>query len=170
MISKIDPKKCRYLEDKDLPKLVLALHDNYRTNSSRQWRYIAHQTAGHACHQHYMKAIILKPKKQVMVAMKEIDKHWLDSDAGMVGYPTLDELLKYRKQLKNLLDVDCNISYDKFEEGIYPIDCTGENLKKLCTDKLPKSLDDLVKFRAKIDWLFCCIGRWNLYILGNNCD
>lgn len=97
---------------------------------------------------------------------------WLESDAGCFGVP-LDEVLKYREQLKALfgLGVDCNQSYQDFEEGIYPIDCSPEALKALCEDDLPEELDDLIEFGDNKFARFCgFVGRWSLFVLGENCD
>lgn len=169
----INPKECRYLNMDyriNLPVLVLAIKYPHRFKKTRRWLKIAHQTAGHGCHQHYFFGTILKPRKQTLDKIKEINDSWLETDAGCLSYPSLDDLLKYRNQLKTLLGVDCNYSYADFEEAIYPVDCTEENLTKLTSEKLPKNLDNLISWNNKIEKLLGCFGRWNLYILGENCD
>jgi hypothetical protein len=165
MFSQINPKKCKYLQDvSSLPLLVLATPHQYHFKKSRKWLKIAHQTAGHSCHQHYFMGSLLKPKANVKKSMEVISKHWLDSDISSPA--TLDKVLEYRKQIIELLGVDCNNSYSDFEEAIYPIDCTPENLEKLASDKLPKNLDTLITWKKRdIPFAF-----WNLYILGENCD
>lgn len=165
---KIDLKKCEYLPDESLPILVLAIKSKYHFNDKRKFLSIAHQTAGHGCHQHYMLGTILEPNQETLDVMHKINQGWLNSDCGAFEPPTLDEVNKYREQLKKLLGADCNFSYPDFEEGIYPIDCTTEVIKKLCSDKLPKNLDDLIECQSNFDKF--TIKNWHLYILGENCD
>ncbi len=159
---------CQYLEESQLPTLVLAVPQKYDFKKGRIWQGIAHQTAGHGCHQHYMYGTILKPKSEIVEKIQHINKHWLDSDCGWAREATLDEILKYRKQLQELLGVDCNQSYADFEEGIYPIDCTIENLGKLTAEKFPKELDSLIRWNK--DEPYFHRADWKLYLLGENCD
>ncbi len=98
----------------EFPVLVLALKDEYDIIDREGWRYIAHQTAGHACHNHYMLGKILTPNDGIMEKMKKINDHWLDSDCGF-GAVTLDDINQYRAQLNDILGVDCNLSYTDFE-------------------------------------------------------
>ena len=113
---------------------------------------------------------VLEPRNNhVRKAMKKINDYWLESDVGICGVG-LKSINEYNHQLKTLMGVSCNNSYEKFEEGIYPIDCTDENLKKLTSEKLPEKLDDLIKWKGKLQSFIGCINRWHLYILGDNCD
>lgn len=169
MFQKIDEDKCEYLKDNELPKLVLALNEEYQLKDKNGWIYVSHQTAGHGCHHHHMLAKILTPKKKVSANMRNLSEKWFESDAGMFEV-SLDNILEYRKDLKKMFRVDCNNSYMGFEEGIYPIDCTKKNLSKMCKDDLPEDLDDLISWKNKTDSFFHLLGRWNLYILGENCD
>jgi len=166
-----------------LPLLVLAVkcHPEWGSKSlegfprhefkpGREFINLQHQTSGHACHQVYLQATVLTPREPVKIQM--LSDAWLESDAGCFGVP-LDEVLKYREQLKALfgLGVDCNQSYQDFEEGIYPIDCSPEALKALCEDDLPEELDDLIEFGDNKFARFCgFVGRWSLFVLGENCD
>jgi hypothetical protein len=161
----IKEEKCRFVEEDELPMLVLSLKKAYRFKKGLNWEYLVHQTAGHACNSHYIKAIQLNPKPKAKRIIQEINDEWLESDCGL-GVSSLNEILKYREKINKELKVDCNTSYMDFEEGIYPIDCTSKNLKKLCRDKLPDRLDDLLYYPP----LAGIIGRWKLYILGQNCD
>jgi hypothetical protein len=86
------------------------------------------------------------------------------------GVVNLDEIIQYRSILKEKLGVDCRVSYDSFEEAIYPIDCSVDNLKKLCVDDLPDDLDDLLFFENDLRRFAGIVDRWHLYILGENCD
>ncbi len=159
---------CQYLEESQLPALVLAVPQKYDFKKGRAWQGIVHQTAGHGCHQHYMYGTLIKPRSKLMSKIQQITQHWLDSDCGMGGGVALDEILEYRKQLQEELEVDCNHSYLDLEEGIYPIDCTIKNLRKLSAEKFPKELDSLIKWNK--DGPYFHPVDWRLYILGENCD
>jgi hypothetical protein len=170
----------KYLDldyDMPLPRLVLgiqAFEDNgqfreYRFKPVRRFLPIAHQTAGHACYQHYLYGTILTPREHVAAAMQAINGHWLETDCGCFAV-SLDEVLEYRSQLQSLLQADCNLSYRDFEEGIYPIDYTPQTLSSLQTDEFPADLDELIDWESDLDRAVGCIGRWQLFILGENCD
>lgn len=160
-----------FLADEDIPALVLAINNDgwdeeYEFKEGRKWQKIQHQTAGYACHQHFLLGTILTPKDHR--ALHRLCKRYDDSCLAQPA--SLEAILEYRSDLKELLDADCETSYWELEEGYYPIDATHENLQKLCTDELPGELDDLIKWRNDIQKLFGFIGRWRLYVLGDNCD
>ena len=171
-MTKQEREKYKFLDmDYDLkfPQLILAVADECEFTSDRIFISIQHQTAGHACHQHYMSGTILTPKPSVQTAINTICDSWLDSDVGCFGV-TFNNLTKYRQQLVDLLEVDCQWSYPQFEEAIYPVDCCKEYLDKLCEDKLPDELDDLIVWKSDWDKVCGSINRWNLYLMGENCD
>jgi hypothetical protein len=156
-----------------LPVLVLAIdqHPNrartYNFKPDRQWLPVRHQTAGYACNQRYMDATILTPKTPEK--LKTLTNEYLESCIAMWAL-TLDEAIAYRQRLNQLFGVDCNVTFMSLEEGIYPIDPTSENLQQLCVDNLPDDLDDLIAWSNSWDKYFGCLGRWKVYILGENCD
>ena len=172
---KLDYKTCHHFENEKLPLLVLATANHFPFKNSglykREWLPIFHQTAGNACHHHYMMGTILKPKPHIQQAMKTISGFWLDSCAGMWG-ASLDSILTYRSQISDMLKADCNNCYDKFEEGIYPLDTSVEFTRSICTDKIPKEFDQFVDWTSlsKLSHLCGILNRWQLYILGPNCD
>ena len=155
-----------------LPQLVLAVNyydpDKIKFAPTRKWLRIAHQTAGHGCHQHYMVGTILTMTHTAEEIARALNETWLESDCGVFGV-TMNELENYRAQLRGY-GLDCNLSYPKFEEAIYPIDCTPDALKKLASDELPEDLDTLLEFEGDLDKLCGMIGRWELFILGETCD
>lgn len=167
----------KYFNDNELPKLILGVKINpaypyeeeYKFKEGKDWIKIAHQTAGHACHQYYFIATVLTPKIELIPKIKDICDEYLDSDIGCFGV-NIQELNSYVDLLKNNLDVDCNWSYDNFEEGIYPIDYSIENLKKLTDDIFPADLDRLIDWKEGLKKYIGCVHRWGIYILGNNCD
>jgi len=173
-MSKEDYKFPDYDHKIDLPVLVLAItqrpdfFQTFNFKPTRQWLKIQHQTAGYACHQVYMDATILKPREPEKLHI--INREYSDSCINMWGL-TIDCIVAYRQKIIDLFGVDCNETFQYLEEGIYPIDATQENLKKLCKDRLPKDLNNLVDWKDNSFGKFCGImGRWQVYILGDNCD
>lgn len=156
-----------------LPVLVLAIDQrsdspkHYNFKPSRQWLKVRHQTAGIACHQRCMDATILNPREPGKI--KTLNDVYLDSCINMWGL-VLDVVLEYRQRINQLFGVDCNGTFMDLEEGIYPVDVTQENLKILCKDRLPKDLDSLISWESALAKAFGCVGRWKIYILGENCD
>jgi len=167
----------KYFEDSELPKLILGIKINpkysyqeeYKFKSDKDWIRIGHQSAGHACHQQYFIATILAPKSELTNKIKDICDEYIDSDIGCLGV-NIHELNSYVDLLKSNLDVDCNWSYTNFEEAIYPIDYSKENLDKLTNDIFPDNLDDLIEWKEVRQQSIGCIHRWGIYILGKNCD
>jgi len=167
----------KFLEDEhkiDLPVLVLAITQSldffqtFNFKPTRKWLKIQHQTAGYACHQVYMDATILEPREPEKLHI--LNREYSDSCINMWGL-TLDCATAYRQRIIDLFGVDCNETFRYLEEGIYPIDASKENLKKLCKDRLPKCLNNLVDWQGNSIGKFCgIIGRWQVYILGDNCD
>lgn len=140
-----------------------------RFKPCREWKKVMHQTAGTACHHVAIIGTVLSPRPEIAAKLKELSDVWFATNAGALG-PTLDELFNYRNFLREQLGVDCNSGYNAFEEGVYPIDCTSENLKALVSDELPDDLDKLLVFRSEIDAMCGFIGRWKLWLLGPNSD
>lgn len=158
-----------------LPLLVLAIggHEEhpcteFKFKKTRTFLPLQHQTAGLGCHQHYMFATVLKPRHPEKI--KKLCDHWYESNAGIFS-ASLNEVNEYRTEINDLFGVDCNGTYTFFEEGLYPIDLNEGSLEKMCIDRnLPKELDDLVIWESKMHRIFGFIGRWKLFILGENSD
>lgn len=169
-MKRADKDTFKYYEDHELPMLVLATKDIYNFKSSRGFIPIMHQTAGHGCHQVYIIGMALTPSPSILDKMVVLDNRWSSTEAGNFGN-SLDVILKYRRHLVTLFDVDCTLSYREFEEAIYPIDCTMDNIKKMTDDKLPEDLDDLINWKKPGSMERFCgmLNRWHLYILGRNC-
>jgi hypothetical protein len=159
--------ECEYFEDDDLPVLVLGLEHVYPVHTGFQWRKIAHQTAGLACHQHYLFGIQLPVKADVLPKLKYLSEKYLDSNHWQPA--PLSALVEYSQFMANELQVTCENSYHSFEEAYYPIDATSENLKKLSSMHLPDNLNDLLNFPADAP-KFRPFTRWHLVVLGENCD
>jgi len=156
------------------PRVVLAIKDHgykprFTFKTGREWHRILHQTAGLGCHHVRMWCTFLTPKTDIIPILSEINATWLDSNAGVLDV-RLDDVLKYRALISEKLGADCNVSYPDFEEAIYPIDCTVETIRSLCEDDLPDDLNDLLHFDNNFNSMLGFAKRWNLYILGENCD
>lgn len=163
----------KYLDE--FPKLVLAIKAYEYKGEFRSYKFkdddflpIAHQTAGHGCHQHYMFGKILKHREKWFEPMVKLANKWYDSQVGCFGV-SLDELITYRKQIQEW-GFDCNYSYIDFEEGIYPIDFHKQVLSTMCYDEFPDELDDLIEFESNFHKTCGIINRWQIFILGENSD
>jgi len=155
-------------------RLVLALLDrewtkDFSFSPGRDWLRIQHQTSGHACGQVRMWCTFLTPRTDTLAAINDIERSWYDTDLGAWSVQ-LDDVLKYRKMLNDKLGVDCNWAYEDLAEAIYPIDCTVDNLRKLCVDEIPDNLESLIQFDNDMSSIFGIVNRWKLYIIGENCD
>src|SRR5437867_514803 len=108
-----NPDDFKWAEERDLPLLVIAVRAEHAGKDGVRLvpalaekfplRRISHQTAGHGCHHHYLHAIVLTPMAEFLNGMYKLEKKWLDSDAGWMADPPLDEVLKYREDIKALL-------------------------------------------------------------------
>jgi len=163
----------------ELPVLVLAIikrwphrirsWDTYSFKPGRKWRLLDHQTAGVGCHHPWLFATRLTPKQKALVGMYAVAQEWFGSNVGCLG-PGLSEISRYNARLRRLFGTDCQLSYVHFEEGLYPIDASRENMKRMAQDKLPADLDDLIEWpseTARFGGAFC---RWTIVILGPNSD
>jgi hypothetical protein len=154
-----------------LPQLVLAVYspfDGLPFKDTRKWIKIVHQTAGIACHHPKFLGTILTPTKYMKRYMKWLSDKWYESNCGAFG-ATLDELAAYDYDLSDF-SLSCNRSYKYLEEGLYPIDIEDDTLVRIAENKLPTKLDDLIDWKSDMDRFLGCIGRWNLFIVGENSD
>ena len=173
--KQLDEKVFEFIPNIKLPVLSLVINQDYDDIISydfvegREWLNIQHQTGGEAHKNNYFTGTILKPRSKTHEGMKQINERWYFSMLGFLRDPNLNELLEYKTQLNDLLGVDCNESFMEFEEGIYPIDCSVKNIRKLALDELPDNLDDLIRFEAIPYRSTGPNVKWDLYILGDNC-
>jgi len=170
-MNEIKKELFEYISDKYLPVLFLAKNSTYNLPKDKKvetLEYIAHQTAGFACNQHYLVGKILSPKDKTLIAMYKLEKEYLESNSGFMN-TSLDEIISYRQKLNQLLGVDCNHTYTHFEEGIYPIDYSKETIEKLVKKRTLKETRSFMKQVEKMDRL-PCINLWNIFILGQNSD
>jgi hypothetical protein len=167
--------------NRDLPILLLGVEApdpdvKLEFASDRHWYYVQHQTGGYCCYQRPLYATPLALRDQFRQSATSLADSWLGSQAGCQRVD-LDEVLRYRSQLRDLFDLDCRHSFRRFEEAYYPIDATAESVRRLAVDDVPDDLDD---------WLLAAIHRgrtilspgagaycrdgWQLVLLGPNSD
>ena len=172
----------KFLNDTREPKIMLGIRIPYAAitaelsnfydfafNPGREWVKIQHQCGGMMCHQEYFIGTYLAPKDGGTTdRLRSLADKWLDSNVGAFEV-SLNDLLEYRDDLKLLFGADCNNSYSLFREGLYPIDV--EFLPALTNDlEEVKDYDNLIKWESGFDRAVGSIGRWNLVVLGENCD
>ena len=157
-------------DDAKLPLLVLTTKSRRGDFANPEiWCEIKHQGGGHACIEFKKNCIILPIKDSAYRGIRELTDKWLDSCVGIWGCPTLQVANEYSKDLTSL-GLTCDVSYSEMMEGVYPFDTTPETLRKLTDFSLPDELDDLLIFESDLARMFGVLGRWQAYILGENCD
>lgn len=131
-----------------------------------KWHYIFHQTAGFACHSHYLHARFLSPTPKVEKLMEELLKEYNDS---CISGPRLSEAAKYNEILQKFGLSAEGVAFD-LEEGFYPVDI--ECLSKVTREKFPKDLQNLIipSKSKKLFSRFLDRRNFQLAILGPNCD
>lgn len=140
----------------------------YNFKPGREWLKIAHQTGGLSCHQHYFVCTLLTPKSaNVFDSYQKLADKWYGTNAGIGGI-SLEEAIAYQNDLKQLLKVNCNVSWCMLEEGLYPID--AKYTSDLALDDLPKDFDELIDFKSGLERASGSINRWSLVVLGKNSD
>jgi hypothetical protein len=117
-----------------------------------------------------MVGTLLEPRPEIAEAFAELDRRWQGSCVGMFD-SSLERILEYRRNLRELAGpaVDCEWSFRDFEEGIYPLDISGDALDAVTAEVLPADLDDLIVWQDDLARMIGGSGRWRLYLLGSNC-
>jgi hypothetical protein len=150
--------------------LVLTTQSEYGDPANPEiWQEITHQAGGFACISFVRRCIVLPIKDSAYRGIRELTDKWEDSCVGLMGVPTLRDANSYNQDLEKL-GLSCDLSYKDMMEGVYPFDTTVESLRKLTDFSLPDNLDDLLIFESDFSRMFGIVGRWQAYILGENCD
>lgn len=172
--------KFPYLKDEKYPLLFLGFvvnHEGYlRVRFKKPWKpaKIEHTTAGLRCQIFYLYGLLLEPKPQVYQNMLGLNGKWLGTNLNCF-HIELDEILAYRKDVKNWFKLDCNYSHRYLAEALYPLDIdateSGKSLSRLTNTVLPEDLSELVqKPKTGKASLRIPILHWQLFILGKNSD
>lgn len=153
-----------------LPILVLTTASGYgRPRDPDAWCEIEHQAGGYACSQFRHNCIILPIKPDAVRGVTALTDKWLNSCVGLLGGPRLSDANEYSADLEHL-GLTCEFSYMHMMEAVYPFDTSPAALRKLTDFPLPDDLDDLLVFESEMEKVFGLLGRWQAYILGENCD
>lgn len=153
-----------------LPMLVLTTNSPYGSfRDPDAWCSITHQGGGHACIQFQRDCIVLPIKESAYRGIRELTDKWIDSCVGLLGGPTLSTANEYSNDLK-MIGLGCEYSYRGMMEAVYPFDTTPESLRLLTDHPIPDDLDDFLLFKSDLEKVFGIVGRWQAYILGQNCD
>lgn len=153
-----------------LPLLILSAKTQHgKPANPEMWQTLKHQGAGNACRDFERWCIILPIKDTAYRGIRDLTDKWLDSCVGAWGVPKLSDANEYSDDLKKL-GLSCEICYDEMMEGVYPFDTSVETLRKLTDFPIPDKLDDLLVFESDFSRMFGILGRWQAYILGENCD
>lgn len=168
--SWIKGKKMFYIQDGCTPSLILyplSLSKGEKFSDPTKWVPLFHQTAGYACHHLYFHALFLKPKKNILPLMDELELNWEES--CVYAPPSLKTANKYQKLLETY-GLSANHTYSELQEGFYPIDIGF--LPKVTASVYPKRLEELIQKpkRKKPSFLDKLPHHWGLAILGQNCD
>lgn len=139
-------------------------------NGAPKFQNIVHQTSGIGCGQFYVTGTFLQPKSaEILSALKEIEKKWLDSNIGALGGATLEQLNDYESDLQRLFGASANHSHRDFCEGLYPIDL--RYLPRIAAEHPDMDhLDDLIEWDSGLSRAMGSVGRWGAWILGTNSD
>jgi hypothetical protein len=106
---------------------------------------------------------------EVLRGLQEIERKWLDSNVGVFGGPTIEQINDYERDLQRLFGASANGSHRDFAEALYPIDL--EHLPKIAADcpDLEK-LDEWIEWGSGWERSIGCLGRFKAYVLGRNSD
>lgn len=135
-----------------------------------KFQNIAHQTSGLGCGQFYITGTLLQPKSpEVLRGLQEIERKWLDSNVGVFGGASLENLNDYERDLQRLFGASANRSHGDFFEALYPVDL--EHLPKIAADCPDlENLDEFIEWGSGWERSLGCVGRFKAYILGQNSD
>lgn len=162
----------QYLEQTKLPALILGIHipyDHFRSDSGRthsyrfkrgrEWGKIAHEAFGT---QHFWIGTVIAPKPEVARLMSRVVEEQGELEM-ILGTPSLLQLRNYSSALKELLGVDCNVTYPLFGAHHYPIDACY--IHHLAGESLPANLDEFVDWESGLERAAGAANRWGAVIL-----
>lgn len=166
----------RYLDELGLsePVLLLVYRGDHQLVEGRTWHHIRHQCAGNACRQRDIMGTVLTPRGTVAMGLAQLAARWEGSLCGMWNL-RLEDVVRYQGDLQ-ALGLDCEEEFSDLLEGYYPIDMP-ESLTDIIEDDLPDDLDEMIAWenppnssRGALERLFGAFRRWQLVLLGPNCD
>ncbi|MGB8287509.1 hypothetical protein ELI13_04590 [Rhizobium ruizarguesonis] len=116
-------------------------------SDEREWIALHHQCGGYHCLEVAMVATILTPNVTIKDKLDQIGKQFYFAQHGNLepGNMLASSISAYSTAL-SAIGLDCECTWRRLSEGLYPIDCTQENLNKVASDA--PSLDMLADWRG----------------------
>lgn len=156
------------------PRLLLGVAPTWRSRDvqpgkDRRWLHLRHQAGGVNCAQVELVVTELTPRPEREAGLLRLSLRFYDSNFSGWG-TTVDDLVTYRAALRELLEVDANLSYGDLREAVYPVDVTAAHLYHLTNDELPDDLDKLLVFDHPAARALGMLNRWRLWIITQNSD
>ena len=108
----------------------------------REWLALVHQTSGYSCEQRRMIATRLEPRPSILPKLESIARDNFFAESGHFDpYDLLaSRIVSYVSALR-AIDLDCECTWRNLTEGLYPIDATPENLRRVAEN--PPDLDSV---------------------------
>jgi hypothetical protein len=134
---------------------------------NRELIALQHQCGGYHCLQVAMIATLLTPHPSFKEKLDQIGRQFYFAQHGQLepGNMLASSIAAYVTAL-SAIGLDCECTWRRLSEGLYPIDCTQENLNKIARDA--PSLDMLA------DWRGFTRARYSMdpmiLLLANNSD
>lgn len=154
------------------PRLLLGVKPDpggvrWRFRAGRTWQHLTHRAGGLASNRQGLLATELTVRPEREAGLLRLARRYTGSAVGCFG-TTVNDLVRYRAALQELLGVDANADYEDFQEALYPVDVTPEHLTTLTDEALPEHLDDLLMFDTRWDRAIGGLNRWKLWIITEN--
>lgn len=134
-----------------------------------RWIRICWQGSGHGCSHTYIQGLLLEPNPETLNKMWKLSHDYVNSCLGAFGL-SFNDISEYRGRIQKDFKADCQYSYRHLSEAVYPMDYDPEVLWRMTAGTFPKDPDDMINWKDALGQLYGLIGRWNIFILGENCD
>lgn len=116
----------------------------YEIDTPDEWHYMSHQYGGVSCSKKCFHGIDLESTEAALRLFIEINRLYLP-------YIDLKDIKEY-KELLGKYNLTCNNVFREFNDGIFPIDYSVENLDKISKTKLSDELNELIEDNKDVDW------------------
>lgn len=115
--------------------------------NDREWTALHHQCGGYHCLQVAMVATMLTPNPTIKNQLDNIGKQFYFAQHGQLepGNMLASSISEYVTALREI-ELDCECTWRRLSEGLYPIDCTQEKLNKIASNA--PSLDMMADWRG----------------------
>lgn len=123
--------------------LVLAIKEQkvnpvlFSVVPQNRWKKVKLTTGGNSKNHKILECVSLKINKAFKFRIAELVKAYKGCNLSTNNI-LLNDIIEYRSNLQEILNLDCNESFNDIEEGVYPIDCSAETLHLLCDEYFPE--------------------------------